>query len=223
MTNLGSGDEDYAMGGHYYSDRWTNEDYNCLYGNTRNKATALSSHDIITTNPLTNGLLYIPRIETGSTLKTAAQSGSQIGAEILYKTGISGTLYGEAGWNTITNEKLWPFPNEEVIKTEVSSFHKSAGEVYSGSPEMNGARGFAADGNGLYGGPITLTSYVWEYLGNPCPLDICNYNIQYHAADTNQNNLIEMKELIAFISRWKNSEVNINDVISALDRWMRGS
>ncbi|MEA3360776.1 MAG: Ig-like domain-containing protein, partial [Thermodesulfobacteriota bacterium] len=26
-------------------------------------------------------------------------------------------------------------------------------------------------GNGLYGGPITLTSYIWEYLGNPCPIE----------------------------------------------------
>jgi hypothetical protein len=32
-----------------------------------------------------------------------------------------------------------------------------------------------------------------------------------------------MKELIAFIARWKNSEVTVNDVLSALDRWMRGN
>ena len=30
-----------------------------------------------------------------------------------------------------------------------------------------------APGNGLYGGPITLTSYIWEYLGNPCPVGVC--------------------------------------------------
>jgi hypothetical protein len=34
--------------------------------------------------------------------------------------------------------------------------------------------------------------------------------------------MIEMKELIAFIARWKNSEVAVNDVISALDKWYRG-
>jgi len=47
---------------------------------------------------------------------------------------------------------------------------------------MNAKRGFAGDGNGLYGGSITLTSYIWEYLGNPCPSDICNYLL---AAPTN--------------------------------------
>lgn len=45
----------------------------------------------------------------------------------------------------------------------------------------------------------------------------------YHPADTNQNGKIEMTELIAFIGKWKLNQANINDVISALDRWFRGS
>lgn len=45
----------------------------------------------------------------------------------------------------------------------------------------------------------------------------------FHPADTNQNNIIEMKELIAFIGKWKSSQANINDVMTALDRWFRGA
>lgn len=48
-------------------------------------------------------------------------------------------------------------------------------------------------------------------------------SIQYHPADTNHNSIIEMKELILFIGLWKNSQANINDVLTALDRWFRGN
>ena len=63
----------------------------------------------------------------------------------------------------LTNIPLWPWPNENRIKRDFQT-----------SPHQNPKRGFAADGNGLYGGPITLTSYIWEYLGNRCPSDICS-------------------------------------------------
>jgi len=33
---------------------------------------------------------------------------------------------------------------------------------------------YGEPGNGLYGGPITLTSYIWEYLGSACPATICS-------------------------------------------------
>jgi hypothetical protein len=56
----------------------------------------------------------------------------------------------------------------DLIKTKMAAYS------YSGSlGTLSGARGFATSGTGLYGGPITLTSYIWEYLGNPCPTDIC--------------------------------------------------
>ena len=78
---------------------------------------------------------------------------------------MSGTLYGEPGYDQLTDEPLWPFPNEDVIKAKMSAWDG-----------LNDARrGFCAEGNGLYGGPLTLTSYIWEYLGNPCPADICKY------------------------------------------------
>jgi hypothetical protein len=74
-------------------------------------------------------------------------------------------LWGEPGYDSLLSEPLWPFPNEDVVKNTMGAW------TYMN----NGKRGFCADGNGLYGGPITLTSYIWEYLGNPCPPEICAY------------------------------------------------
>ncbi|MCK5321608.1 putative metal-binding motif-containing protein, partial [Candidatus Pacearchaeota archaeon] len=160
------------------------EDYNCYYGNTGNRdySGTGGNNDICAANanainPLLADLLYLTRIESGGTLKTAGTDGGQIGAEIIKKIGVSGTLYGEPGWNETTNVDLWPFPNENEMKEDMGSFYKSAGQIYTGSPEMDGARGFAASGTGIYDGPITLTSYIWEYLGNECPPEICNYNV----------------------------------------------
>ena len=145
------------------------------------------------------------------------------GATIEKKMGVTGTLYGESGFNTLTAENLWPWPYESKIK-ELFSETNDPPAGYGLSPSANNvSRGFAADGNGLYGGPITLTSYIWEYLGNPCPADICNYGTQtFHPADTNQNNRIEMSELIAFIGKWKSGQAALADVMSALGRWMSG-
>jgi hypothetical protein len=109
-------------------------------------------------NPVNNGLLYLPRIETGSTLKTSGSGGGQMGAQIIYKIGIDGTLYGESGYNTVTTNALWPWPNEDRIKSDFASV-------------TNGARGFAT-GNSKDGTSQTLTKYIWEYLGNQIPSDI---------------------------------------------------
>ena len=198
--------------------------YNSYYNNTPGKDNynGIGATSFNNINPLNNGLKYLPRIEDNSFLKTAGENGLQVGAQIVKRYGASGTLWGEAGWDVLTNDDLWPFPNEDVIKKDVASFYKSPNEVYAGSPEMIGARGFAADGNGLYGNPITLTSYIWEYLGNPCPADICNYTQTFSPADTNQNGKIEMKELVAFIGRWKTNQAVLSDVLDAMGRWLRG-
>ena len=44
----------------------------------------------------------------------------------------------------------------------------------------------------------------------------------FHPADANQNNKIEMNELIAFIGKWKSAQATLTDVLTALDKWMRG-
>lgn len=77
---------------------WTTT-YMNLNSNTANYVNGASAGiGTISVDPLMSGLLYLPRIETNSTLKTAGSSGGQIGAEVMYKHGASGALYGEAGY-----------------------------------------------------------------------------------------------------------------------------
>jgi hypothetical protein len=135
-------------------------DYDSFWGNGANyggsyMTPAAGAHDL--TTDLTAGLKYLPRVEPGSALATGG-----IGATVLYKWGTTGTLWGDPGYDTVTSEPLWPFPNEDVIKSDMASYNGPGGA---------GARGFTA-GNSLDGSPQTLTKYIWEYLGNPIPADI---------------------------------------------------
>lgn len=114
-------------------------------------------------------LEYITRIESGSPLKSAASDGGDVGATVLKRYGVSGTLYGEAGFEQLTDRDLWPWPNQYRIQNDMGS--------YSGPPV--GARGFCAPGT-------DLTRYIWEYLGNPIPEDICRQ--WYFAEGTTRNN-----------------------------------
>lgn len=99
-------------------------------------------------DPRQNGLLYPIRVEPGTPLKTAGEQGAQVGAEILKRVGLSGTLYGEPGFDSVTSESLWPWPDEQRIKLDVAEIS---------------TRGFAAPG-------LTLTAYIWSFLGNPTPV-----------------------------------------------------
>jgi hypothetical protein len=137
--------------------------YNLLYNDQDYSGTGTGTGEVTGMNPQNNGLSYLPRIEAGSVLKTLGKSGSQMGAQIEYRIGPTGTLYGETGWNLDTETLLWPWPNESVIQSKMASY---------GAHGVNGARGFCAGGTGLYGGPVTLTTYIWEALGRPCPGEI---------------------------------------------------
>ena len=121
------------------------------YFDTYNNGQSSSGTGRVTYNPLANGLMYLPRIEAGSPLKTAGSGGGQMGAQIVNRIGTSGAVYGEAGWDTDTGTTLWPWPNEARIKKEMCT-------------EAGVTRGFC--------GAQTLTKYIWEYLGNPIPAEI---------------------------------------------------
>ncbi len=170
FQNITSGDGNTAA----ISD-WVTPNYNYYYENTDNFQSTVylgytptaGPNDVQGTNPQ---LKYITREEVGSPVYGTASDGGNIGATILYEIGTTGTLYGDTGYDTITGTSLWPFPNEGVIKSDMASF--SMTNPVTGNP-INGARGFAASGTGLYGGLITLTSYIWEALGNACPSTIC--------------------------------------------------
>ncbi|MDO8748641.1 MAG: right-handed parallel beta-helix repeat-containing protein, partial [Candidatus Omnitrophota bacterium] len=150
----------------YAEDGFDTSVYNDYYGNNggRNRTGGLGAHSL-TINPFTNSLKYLTRIESGSDLAGKADDGGKIGATILKKIGVSGTLYGEAGWDAVTADNLWPFPNEDVMRLDMKAWSKVAGAAYAGSPAMSGDRGFCA-------GQTTLTKYIWEYLGNTIPVEI---------------------------------------------------
>ena len=134
--------------------------YNNYYDNTFDGNTGTGN---VTINPLINGYLYLPRVESGSILE-----GNDMGPDITKKIGVSGTFYGEAGYNTKTNDDLWPFPNEGIIRDKFSEYTGNSNGT------VNGARGFCADTVKQLDGvsDVTLTSYIWEYLGNQIPGDI---------------------------------------------------
>jgi hypothetical protein len=110
------------------------------------------------------GIVYPIQIEPGS---DADSNG--VGATIQLRRGVSGSLWGESGYDDIISDSLWPWPNEDQIKSKMAAYNYNSGGI-----AVNGNRGFAASGDGLYGGSITLTSYIWEYLGNTCPENICS-------------------------------------------------
>ncbi|MFA6335948.1 MAG: hypothetical protein WCX48_10460 [Bacteroidales bacterium] len=119
-------------------------------------------------DPETIGLLYPVRIESGSTLATAGSTGGVVGPTILKQIGVSGTLYGETGWDAVTESNLWPFPNEAIIKTLMSTTVVG----------VSGEYGFTT-GTSLDGSAQTLTKYIWEYLGNQIPADIYGLTVSY--------------------------------------------
>jgi hypothetical protein len=134
--------------------------YTDVYGANPAYATTTPTVGVKSTNPTADGtpasLKYLPRIETGSALKGPGSGGADYGANVVYKYGIDGTFYGETGYNTLTANALWPWPNEDRIKTDM---------------EATSDRGFTAY-SGMDGVHNTLTSYIWEYLGNQIPADI---------------------------------------------------
>ena len=105
---------------------------------------------------------YPIRTESGSDLSALG-----IGATIMYKRGMLGTLWGEAGYDDLSDEPLWPWVNEEEIHNKMAAENVSSGNV-----RVVGARGFAKMGE-------TLTNYIWGYLGNTVP----PFNVQAVAGD----------------------------------------
>lgn len=168
------------------SSTYSMSSYNCLYNNGNNYVTAAvdarsfclenaNAIDPIDGSPGngTAALKYLLRIEDGSDLDGAASDGGDIGATIIKRIGKTGTLWGELGYNLLqngsngqANENLWPFPNEDIIREHMRTYSYDNGK-------LSGARGFCSDGKQLNGvDDITLTSYIWEYLGNQIPPEI---------------------------------------------------
>lgn len=145
-------------------------DYNMFFGNGRNygshsSATPTAGPHDSNQNP---NMQFLLRAELGSPAYGSASDGGSIGATVTKRYGVSGTMWGEEGYDQLTDVDLWPFPNEDVIKSDMASYVSRNDDV------PGGERGFCVNDTGLYGGPVTLTSYIWEYLGNLCPAGICD-------------------------------------------------
>jgi hypothetical protein len=117
----------------------TNVGFNNTFGSTSGGA--------ITTDPELNGLRYPLRIEATGSLKTAGMGGAQVGAEVSKRIGVSGTLFGEAGFQDLTADDLWPWPHQDRVRADFATVS---------------SRGFCATGQ-------TLSKYLFERLGSPSP------------------------------------------------------
>lgn len=82
-----------------------------------------------------------------SALTTAGANGGQVGAQIVKRRGVRGTLFGEPGFEDLTATDLWPWPYQARIKSDMASVS---------------TRGFCS-------ASTTLSSYVFGLLGNPSP------------------------------------------------------
>ena len=100
-------------------------------------------------DPKKYGLLYLPRIEQGSRLKSGGEDMRQVGAEIFQRIGRQGTLFGEPGYDQLSKEELWPWPEESRLKEDLCA---------------NGvSRGFCKVS-------LSLTEYLWNHLGSAFPV-----------------------------------------------------
>lgn len=130
----------------------------------------------ITTNPVYSGsntsgsIKYPVRVETGTSLKTGGSGGGQVGAEVMYKIGVDGTFYGETGWNVTQSDPLWPYPYEAWVKAELASMPSTITGSTMPSPTRGVASLTAKQLNGT--SDVTLTSYIWESLGNQMPTNL---------------------------------------------------
>ncbi len=117
-------------------------------------------------------ILYPIRIESGSDLSGTGFDGRDRGANILFKIGVSGTFYGDPGWDTVTTESLWPWSNEDRIQEDMRSYSYTGITTDGTIKTLIGNRGFAENKNDQFGKPLTLTRYIWQYLGNEIPCEI---------------------------------------------------
>ncbi|MEM7018564.1 MAG: hypothetical protein AAF512_14635, partial [Pseudomonadota bacterium] len=107
--------------------------------------------------------------------KLSLPNGQPIGAKVLQRYGVSGSMWGEPGYDSIATDALplWPFPQEDRIKREFSELEVKAGDIEA-YPQIivndADARGLTAF-NSQFGSPNSLSAYIWEYLNAKAPDD----------------------------------------------------
>jgi len=108
-------------------------------------------------------LQYPLKPSSTSPLSGAGYNNNNIGATIINRYGIDGTHVGDTDFNTLTTTPLWPWPNEARIKTEMCQTLTTPRGFCSGNTRLDGTQA------------VTLSSYIWESLGNPMPISVYGY------------------------------------------------
>jgi len=124
------------------ANRYATSNDNLCFDNAEGNTDCATSN----VDPRISGLLHLPRIENNSFLKTAGTGGSQIGAQIVNRMGAEQSYYGDLGYDVEQGESLWPWPNESRIARDLCLYRNE---------------GFCLE--------ASLTTYVWELLGNTVP------------------------------------------------------
>ncbi len=162
------------------------------FSGSRLYSTAVSPGDIAS-DPRNDGpapsLKHPVRIEEGSALKGAA-GGADVGANVLFKTGLDGTRHGDAGYNGATAAPLWPWPNEDKVKAFLCD-------------DLGETRGLCS--------ASSLTRYVWEMLGNPMPQDIYGGGTAQdtEAPTAPQNVAVQAASSASLTAQWAASADNV--------------
>jgi hypothetical protein len=173
-------------------------------------------------------LKYLTRLELGSAGKGTASDGGDRGADVVHQY-IDGVK---------TQQPLWPWPHEKRIKQDLcdQAFLTEMGRTGAGAPKL-----CTTD--------KSITQYVWEYLGNPCPDEVCDITgaspicgdnicsstencsscpsdcgacnaICTHAADINPcDGCISISEIQAYISQWRAGSIQLNTMMEAIRIW----
>jgi hypothetical protein len=86
----------------------------------------------------------------------------------------------------LTTEKLWPWPNEARIKSDMCS---------------NTSRGFCAS--------TSLTKYIWEAAGNTIPADLYGSTPTVKTGDLNNDNLVNIFDYNILVGNFGKSGVGV--------------
>lgn len=138
---------------------FTNNNLVGFTGGMKHQGSQLNEADTMDIAPEYQYITMLPR---NSVLRTKANDGGRMGAELLTMLGQSGTYYGESGFDAETDIPMWPFPIEDLAHKHMAEFTQTGADRNGAFTGINGERGYAIEGQ-------TLTNYVWGYLGATVP------------------------------------------------------
>ena len=138
---------------------FTNNNLVDFTGGMKNGSSKLTEAGTMNIDPEYRYITMLPR---GSQLRSLANDGGHMGAELLTLLGHSGTFFGEQGFDVETNRPMWPLSVESLAHEHMGAFRLAGVDRNGDAPGINGNRGFAVDGQ-------TLTNYVWAYLEETVP------------------------------------------------------